>query len=322
MRPYRFIEKKILITGVAGLVGHRIAKQVLDEGAEVLGIDNFLTGQRGNIDRLQKAYKKFSFIEENVLNLDKNPFSYPFDYILHLASPASPKDFDSLPLEIIDVNVSGTRLLLEQARQSGARLLFASTSEVYGDPEVHPQPESYFGSVNTLGIRSPYDESKRLGETLLSTYRRIYQVETRIVRIFNTYGPGMRAGDGRVIPNFIEQALRGEDITIYGDGQQTRSFCYVDDLVDAILLVLLGDDSSPFNCGSEQEYTILDCAKIIIEKTQSKSQIIHCELPQNDPKLRRPDLRKIEASFGYRPKFSFSDGLAPTIDYFSEILSL
>ncbi|MEE3078924.1 MAG: NAD-dependent epimerase/dehydratase family protein [Bdellovibrionota bacterium] len=306
--------KKFLIAGSAGFVPSYVCEHFLKKGATVVGLDNFITGSKSNIDILSK-YENFEFHEVNIYESLPNFSDMKFDYILSLASPASPVDFNSIPLEIMRVNSEGTLKLLELAKVQGSIFLEASTSEVYGDPEVHPQVESYVGHVNPIGPRSCYDESKRFAEALTMSFKNRYNVDTRIIRIFNTYGPRMRLDDGRVIPNFINQALNGDDITIYGDGSQTRSFCYVTDLVNAIEHVLMLGDHMPYNIGNPDEYTILEAANIILESLESKSKFSFSELPKDDPKRRRPVIERV-ASLGYSPVVTFEEGLKKTSEYF------
>ena len=309
--------KTFVIAGAAGFVPGHVAEFYLNQGAKVIGLDNFITGTETTINILSK-YENFEFHRCDVAQ------SLPIiegkvDYVLSLASPASPIDFSKIPMEIMRVNTYGTWNLLTLTKEKGARFLEASTSEVYGDPEVHPQPESYYGNVNTVGPRSCYDESKRFAETLTHNFNTLYGVETRIVRIFNTYGPRMRPNDGRVIPNFINQALKGEDLTVYGDGSQTRSFCFVDDLVRAIDCVLFSDEPSPINCGNPDEYSIKDCAEKIIEILGSSSKISYLPIGKDDPKVRRPDLTKLKSVSNYEPKVSFLDGISVTAEYFKSL---
>ncbi len=315
--PANLEGKSFLIAGAAGFVPSHVAEFFLERGARVVGVDNFITGSQYNIDRISH-HKNFSFHKCNVY-IDLPKFEdEKFDFILSLASPASPIDFFKIPLEIMRVNSEGTLNLLKLAQEKGARFLEASTSEVYGDPEIHPQVETYVGNVNPIGPRSCYDESKRFAEALTMTYHRYYEVDTRIIRIFNTYGPGMRADDGRVIPNFVNQALKGEDLTIYGDGSQTRSFCFVDDLVKAMAYVLFSDDPTPFNIGNPDEYTIKQTAELIIEALGSSSKLSFSELPKDDPKKRRPDLTKLQSICDYKPEISFQDGIARTAQFFKD----
>jgi nucleoside-diphosphate-sugar epimerase len=310
--------KTVLIAGAAGFVPSTMAELYLNKGAKVIGLDNFITGSKSNIEILSK-YDNFEFIECNIYEGLPDFGSIKFDYILSLASPASPIDFKIIPLEIMRVNSEGTMKLLELAKDHGARFLEASTSEVYGDPEIHPQVESYVGHVNPIGPRSCYDESKRYAEAITMTYHRNYNVDTRIIRIFNTYGPRMRPDDGRVIPNFVNQALKGEDVTIYGDGSQTRSFCYVTDLVNAIDHVLMLGDHLPYNIGNPDEYTIKETAELIVESLGSSSLLSYSELPKDDPKRRRPDISRV-MKLGYLPKVTFAEGLKETTEYFKKLL--
>lgn len=310
--------KTLLVAGAAGFVPHTLCEFYLNLGATVIGLDNFITGSPSNIEKLSK-YPRFSFIETNIYESIPDFLGLPIDYIFSLASPASPIDFKIIPLEIMRVNSEGTLRLLQLAEEKGARFLEASTSEVYGDPEIHPQTEDYFGSVNPVGPRSCYDESKRYAEALTMSYHHKYKVDTRIVRIFNTYGPGMRANDGRVIPNFINQALKGKDITIHGDGSQTRSFCFVTDLVEAIHNVMFSNDPTPFNIGNPDEYTIKECAQEIIAVLGSRSRLSFHPLPKDDPKRRRPSLRKLQSISDYKPKVSFTEGIKKTAEYFKAL---
>ncbi len=309
--------KTFLIAGAAGFVPGHVAEFYLKLGANVIGLDNFITGTQATIDILSK-YQNFKFHQCDVS--DKLPiFSEQIDFVLSLASPASPIDFSEIPMEIMRVNTYGTWNLLELAKEKNARFLEASTSEVYGDPKIHPQVESYFGNVNTVGPRSCYDESKRFAETLTHNYNLKYKVDTRIIRIFNTYGPRMRPKDGRVIPNFVNQAIEGKDLTVYGDGTQTRSFCFVDDLVEAIHNVLFSSDHTPFNCGNPDEYSIKDCAEHVINFLNSSSKISYQPIGKDDPKVRRPDLSKLQSISDYLPKTSFQEGIKRTAEYFKSL---
>lgn len=310
--------KTVLIAGSAGFVPSHMAELYLKKGAKVHGLDNFITGSKSNIELLSK-YENFTFTECNIYEGLPDFKDVKFDYILSLASPASPIDFKIIPLEIMRVNSEGTMKLLELAKDHGARFLEASTSEVYGDPEIHPQVESYVGHVNPIGPRSCYDEAKRYAEALTMTYKTKYNVDTRIIRIFNTYGPRMRPDDGRVIPNFVNQVLKGDDITIYGDGSQTRSFCYVSDLVNAIDHVLMLGDHMPYNIGNPDEYTIKDCAALILDSLGGKSELSFSELPKDDPKRRRPDISRV-MKLGYLPKVTFAEGLVATSEYFKSLM--
>jgi len=316
--------KKFLIAGAAGFIPSHISEFYLSLGAEVWGVDNFITGSKSNIKRIQDLENSnnvhFEEMDISGQMLENSAiFDVKFDYILSLASPASPIDFKIIPLEIMDVNSNGTKNLLNLAKKCSARFLEASTSECYGDPLVHPQTEEYFGNVNSIGPRSCYDESKRFAEALTMSFHRKYKIDTRIVRIFNTYGPGMRPNDGRVIPNFVNQALEGTDITVYGDGSQTRSFCYITDLIDAMDDVLFSDINTPVNIGNPAEISILECAQIIKKKLSSSSKIIFKELPKDDPRRRRPDISKLSEIAGFQPRIKFEDGLFETAQYFKDI---
>ena len=311
--------KTVLVAGAAGFVPSTLCEFYLNLGAHVIGIDNFITGSRSNIDLLS-SYKNFEFHQHNIYERIPTFKDQKIDYILSMASPASPIDFAIIPIEIMRVNSEGTLKLLELAKEKNARFLEASTSEVYGDPEVHPQTEDYVGHVNTIGPRSCYDESKRFAEAMTMSFHHKYNVDTRIVRIFNTYGPRMRPNDGRVIPNFITQAMKGEDLTVYGDGSQTRSFCYSTDLVQAIHNVLMSNDPTPFNCGNPDEYTVKQTAELIIRLLGSSSKIVHLPLPKDDPKRRRPDIGKLQRICDYKPTVSFEDGVRQTAEYFKNNL--
>ena len=306
-----------MVSGAAGFIGSHLSTRLLERGCEVLGLDNFLTGSPAHLGHL-KAQPGFQLIEHDV----SRPVSVdgPIDFVLHFASPASPLDFPTFPIEILEVGTRGTQNLLALAEAKGARFLLASTSEVYGDPLVHPQPESYHGNVNPIGPRSCYDEAKRCAEAFTMAYNRARGLDTRIVRIFNTYGPQMRVDDGRVIPNYFGQALRGRPLTVYGDGTQTRSLCYVDDLVAGVLAVLHGPDALPFNLGSQEEVTMLELAHVVKRVTGSDSEIEFRPLPQDDPRQRRPDTSRAEAILGWRPAISLEDGLSRTLEYFRAAL--
>jgi len=309
--------KTILVAGAAGFVPGHLSEMYLNLGAKVIGLDNFITGSRSNAELLSK-FKNFEFHEVNIYEgLPK--LSGKIDFIFSLASPASPIDFEQIPLEIMRVNSEGTLKLLELAKEKNARFLEASTSEIYGDPEIHPQVESYVGHVNPIGPRACYDEAKRFAEAMTMSFHRRYKVDTRIVRIFNTYGPRMRPNDGRVIPNFINQALRNEEITVNGDGSQTRSFCFVTDLVEAIHTVMFSNDPTPFNIGNPDEYSIKECAETIIRFLGSKSKVGFRPLMQDDPKKRRPDISKLQKISDYRPKVTFEDGIKRTAEYFKKL---
>jgi len=306
--------KRVLVTGGAGFIGSHLCERLLEAGAEVRVFDNLLTGRMENVSHLL-GHPRFSFEHYDVTN--HLFFAGPLDAILHFASPASPADFERLPIQILKVGSLGTHKALGLAKAKGARLLLASTSECYGDPEVNPQPESYWGNVNPIGIRGVYDEAKRFSEAMTMAYHRHHGVDVRIVRIFNTFGPRMQIHDGRAIPNFFCQAIRGEPITVYGDGSQTRSFCYVDDLVEGILRLLRCDHVGPVNIGNPNELSLLAMARKIIEITGSRSEVVHRPLPPDDPKVRRPDIglarRVLE---GWEPTVRVEDGLVRTRDYF------
>ena len=306
---------RVLITGGAGFIGSHLCERFLDEGDEVICMDNFRTGSPDNIAHLFQN-RRFMFIEQDVTT-----YIYvkgPLDAILHFASPASPVDYLELPIPTLKVGSLGTHKALGLAKEKSARFLLASTSEVYGDPIVHPQPEEYWGNVNPIGPRGVYDEAKRFAEAITMAYHRAHGVQTRITRIFNTYGPRMRLRDGRVVPNFIAQALRGEPLTVYGDGSQTRSFCYVSDLVDGIVRLLRSDYSNPVNVGNPTEVSILEFARRIIALTGTKSQIVNEPLPVDDPKQRKPDITKARKLLGWEPKIALEDGLKRTIDFFRD----
>ena len=316
--PSNLEGKTILVAGAAGFVPSHVSEVYLNLGAKVIGLDNFITGSISNIELLSK-YEKFEFHETNIYGSIPDFKNINIDFIFSLASPASPIDFSKIPLEIMRVNSEGTLALLELAKQKGARFLEASTSEVYGDPEIHPQTEDYVGHVNPIGPRSCYDESKRFAEALTMSFHHKYKVDTRIIRIFNTYGPRMRPNDGRVIPNFVNQALKGEDLTVYGDGLQTRSFCYVDDLVQGIHNVMFSNDHTPFNVGNPDEYTIKECAEVIIKVLNSTSKLTFLDLPKDDPKRRCPNIEKLRNISDYSPSTSFENGLIETADYFKKL---
>jgi UDP-glucuronate decarboxylase len=307
---------RILITGGAGFLGSLLCERLLNEGNEVICLDNFFTGRKKNIAHLLKN-PDFELVRHDVTN----PFHFEVDQIYNLACPASPPHYQHNPIKTTKTSFLGAMHSLGLAKRVGARVFQASTSEVYGDPEVHPQPESYKGSVNPIGIRSCYDEGKRVAETLFFDYHRQHQTEVRVVRIFNTYGPNMLPDDGRVVSNFIVQALAGKDITIYGDGTQTRSFCYVDDLIEGFVRLmnhpsLLG----PVNIGNPGEFTMLQLAELVLKKVGGSSKITFHPLPGDDPKQRRPDISMAKAELGWQPKVSLEDGLDPTIEYFRKIV--
>ncbi len=304
---------RILVSGGAGFVPSHLCDLLLGRGHEVVAIDNFVTGHRRNLTTLQE-HPGFSFVEADVSR--EVPVSGRFDRIFHMASPASPIDYVELPFETLYAGSDGTRLLLERARADGARFLLASTSEVYGDPAVHPQVEGYWGNVNPIGVRSVYDEAKRYAEALTMAFARYHQVQVRIVRIFNTYGPRMRPNDGRVMPAFCSQALRGEPLTVFGDGQQTRSFCFVSDLVEGISRLMESDLATPCNVGNPHEMTMLQLAEYINRFTNNAAGIVYRPLPKDDPTRRRPDISLAKAHLGWEPQVEFEDGVARTVAYF------
>jgi len=308
---------RILITGGAGFIGSHLCERFLEEGDAVICMDNFRTSTPDNIAHLF-ANRRFMFIEQDVTT-----YIYvkgPLDAILHFASPASPVDYHELPIPTLKVGSLGTHKALGLAKEKNARFLLASTSEVYGDPLVHPQNEEYWGNVNPIGPRGVHDEAKRFAEALTMAYHRAHGVETRIVRIFNTHGPRMRLNDGRVVPNFISQALGGEPLTVYGDGSQTRSFCYVSDLVEGMVRLLRSDYTGPVNCGNPQEVTILEFARTIIRLSGSKSPIVFRPLPEDDPKVRQPDITRARKLLGWEPRVGLEEGLRRTIAFFGEKL--
>jgi len=310
-------KKKVLISGAAGFLGSHLCDRFIKEGYEVIGMDNLITGDLKNIEHLFKL-KEFEFFNHDISKYVH--VAGDLDYILHFASPASPIDYLKIPIQTLKVSSLGTHNLLGLAKAKGARILVASTSEVYGDPLVHPQNEDYWGNVNPIGPRGVYDEAKRFQEAITMAYHTYHKLETRIVRIFNTYGPRMRLNDGRVLPAFIGQALRGEDITVFGDGSQTRSFCFVDDLVEGIYRLLLSDYAYPVNIGNPDEITIMDFAQEIIKLTGTNQKIISKPLPQDDPKQRQPDISLAKSALGWEPKVALDDGLRETIAYFRNTL--
>jgi dTDP-glucose 4,6-dehydratase len=305
--------KRILVTGGAGFLGSHLCERFLGEGHEVLCMDNLVTGDLANVEALM-PHERFHFIHQDVTEFIH--VSGDLDAILHFASPASPIDYLELPIQTLKVGSLGTHKALGLAKAKGARLLLASTSECYGDPLVHPQSEDYWGNVNPVGPRGVYDEAKRFAEAMTMAYQRFHGVETRIVRIFNTYGPRMRLNDGRALPAFMSQALRGEDVTVFGDGSQTRSFCYVDDLIEGITRLLWSDEPLPTNIGNPSEITILEFAQRVVELTGSASKIVHKPLPQDDPKVRQPDITKARRVLGWEPTVELADGLERTLAYF------
>jgi dTDP-glucose 4,6-dehydratase len=305
---------RVVITGAAGFIGSHLSEALLDRGASVVGIDNLLTGDLSNIAHLRD--RDFQFIRHDVTNyIDVDG---PVDYVLHWASPASPIDYLELPIPTLKVGALGTHKALGLAKAKKATFLIASTSEVYGDPLEHPQKETYWGNVNPIGPRGVYDEAKRFAEAMTVAYRRFHGVNTKIVRIFNTYGQRMRVNDGRAVPAFMSQALRNEDVTVFGDGRQTRSFCYVSDLVRGIIKLMEAPVNDPVNLGNPQELTIEQIARKIIEMTGSKSRIVYKPLPEDDPKVRQPDITRARTLLGWEPTVSLEEGLAKTVDYFRE----
>src|SRR3974390_1189372 len=302
-----------VVTGAAGFLGSHLTDLLLAHGHKVIGIDNFVTGSVDNISHLG-GNRNFKFIEQDVTEFIF--LEMPVHYVWHFASPASPIDYLELPIQTLKVGSPGTHKTLPLAKLKGARFLLASTSEIYGDPLVHPQTEDYWGNVNTIGPRGCYDEAKRFAEALAMAYHREHKVETRIVRIFNTYGPRMRLHDGRVVPAFVSQALKNKPVTVFGKGQQTRSFCYVSDLIEGIYRLMMSDYDGPVNIGNPTEMTVLEFAREIIRATGSRSKVIFKPLPQDDPKQRRPDITRARKLLGWEPKVQLAEGLVKTIEYF------
>jgi dTDP-glucose 4,6-dehydratase len=308
---------RVLVTGGAGFLGSHLCDALLAEGHHVIAVDNLITGRRQNLEHLRNE-PRFEFREADICK----PFDYgPVDYVFNLASPASPVDYMVHGVETLQVGSLGTFNALEVARRYNAGFLHASTSECYGDPLEHPQKEAYWGHVNPIGPRSVYDEAKRFSESAVMAYHRYYKVDTRMVRIFNTYGPRMQINDGRVIPNFMKQALRGEDITIYGDGSQTRSFCYVSDEIAGIMRLSKADFHEPVNIGNPTEFTMIECAQVVLEVTGSSSKFRFEPLPQDDPKQRRPDIRRARELLGWEPKVDLRTGLKLSLDYFRDAIA-
>ena len=304
---------RVIVSGAAGFIGSHMCDRLLAEGHTVVGLDNFLTGSEQNLAHLAR-HPGFRFIRQDVTQ--PTALDGAIDAVLHMASPASPKDYLEHPIETLDAGSAGTRQMLELARVNNASFLLTSTSETYGDPLVHPQVETYWGNVNPVGPRSCYDESKRFAEAMTMAFHRTHKMRTNIARIFNTYGPRMKLNDGRVVPAFMDQALRGEPLTIFGDGSQTRSFCYVSDLVDGLYRLMQSDERYPVNLGNPEEMTILEFAERIRVLTGSKSRIIHEQLPQDDPKQRKPDISKARRILGWEPRVPLDEGLRQTIQYF------
>lgn len=310
------MNKRVLITGAAGFLGSHLCDRFIKEGYEVLALDNLITGDLKNIEHLFPL-KQFSFFHHDITKFIHIPGH--LDYILHFASPASPIDYLKIPIQTLKVGSLGTHNCLGLARAKKARILIASTSEIYGDPMVHPQNEDYWGNVNPIGPRGVYDEAKRFQEAITMAYHTFHGVETRIVRIFNTYGPRMRLNDGRALPAFIGQALRGEPLTVFGDGSQTRSFCYVDDLVEGIYRLLLSDYTMPVNIGNPAEISLKDFAEEIIKLTGTDQEIVYRPLPKDDPKQRKPDITRAKEILGWEPKIDRSEGLKKTYEYFKNL---
>lgn len=308
--------KRVLITGAAGFLGSHLCDKFIKEGYQVVGMDNLITGDLKNIEHLF-ALPEFEFYHHDVSKFIHVPG--PIDYILHFASPASPIDYLKIPIQTLKVGSLGTHNCLGLAKAKGARMLIASTSEIYGDPLVHPQTEEYWGNVNPIGPRGVYDEAKRFQEAITMAYHTFHGLETRIVRIFNTYGPRMRLNDGRALPAFIGQALRGEDLTVFGDGSQTRSFCYVDDLIEGIYRLLLSDYALPVNIGNPNEITLLDFAEEVLKLTGSTVKIVHKPLPKDDPKQRKPDISKVKEILNWSPTIDRAEGLKRTYAYFKAL---
>lgn len=307
---------RIVVTGGAGFLGSHLCDRCLAEGHDVVAVDNFITGSPDNIAHIDSP--KFSFRKQNIsegIFIDG-----PVDFILHFASPASPVDYLELPIQTLKVGALGTHNALGLARAKGAGLLLASTSEIYGDPLQHPQNEEYWGNVNSIGPRGCYDEAKRFAEAIVMAYHRSHGIDTKIVRIFNTYGPRMRLNDGRIVPNFVKQALLGEPLTVYGDGKQTRSFCFMDDLIEGIYRLMMSNENLPTNIGNPDEFTILEFAELVLKLTDSKSELTFRPLPQDDPKQRRPDIGKAQRVLGWEPKIKLEEGLKPTLEYFANKL--
>lgn len=314
---YQFDKKRVLVTGGAGFLGSHLCERLLKDDCTVISVDNLYCGSESNVSAF-KNDARFTFIRHDITE----PLSVYVDEIYNLACPASPVHYQRYPIETLKTSVIGALNLLELARRTKAKILQASTSEVYGDPQVHPQPESYRGNVNTIGIRSCYDEGKRCAETLFADYRRIHGVDTKLVRIFNTYGPRMHPADGRVVSNFIVQALRNEPLTIYGEGQQTRSFCYVTDLINGFIKMMAMPDTymGPVNLGNPSEFTIKQLADLVIEMTKSTGGVCQRPLPADDPKVRRPDITKAQEVLQWQPTVQLREGLEKTIPYFAELI--
>ena len=309
-------QQRVVVTGGAGFLGSHVCDALLGEGHSVVAVDNLLTGRARNLEHL-KNEPRFEFLQADICE----PFDPgKVDYVFHFASPASPVDYSIHGIPTLRVGSLGTFNALEVARRYGAKFFLASTSECYGDPLEHPQKETYWGNVNPIGPRSVYDEAKRFSEAATVAYRRYHKLDTRIVRIFNTYGPRMQINDGRVVPNFMKQSLQGQDLTVYGDGSQTRSFCYVSDEVDGILRLARSSEPGPVNIGNPAEFTILECASVVLQVTGSKSKISYEPLPADDPKQRRPDITKAKTLLGWEPKIDLTTGLRMSLDYFKQVV--
>jgi dTDP-glucose 4,6-dehydratase len=308
---------RVLVTGAAGFLGSHLCDRLLAQGHRIVGMDNFITGNAANVAHL-KGHPGFQFVLHDVTNFIE--VQGPLDGVLHFASPASPLDYLEFPIQTLKVGSLGTHKALGLAKAKGARFLLASTSEVYGDPLVHPQPESYWGNVNPVGPRGVYDEAKRFAEAMTMAYHRYHKLDTRIVRIFNTYGPRMRPRDGRVVSNFIVQALKGEPLTVYGDGSQTRSFCYVDDLIEGIVRLFERGGPEPMNIGNPDEFTVRQLAEVVLRLTGSRSSIVERPLPTDDPQVRQPDIARARADLGWEPQVPLETGLQRAIEYFRGIV--
>ena len=306
-------KKKVVVTGGAGFIGSHLCDRLIAEGFSVICLDNFITGDIKNIKHLLKD-KNFRLIEHNVTKYIS--IKEKVDYVMHFASPASPDDYLKFPIQTLKVGSLGTHNALGLAKEKKAKFMIASTSEVYGDPLIHPQPETYWGNVNTIGVRGCYDEAKRFAEAITMAYHRVHKIDTRIIRIFNTYGPRIRMNHGRVVPNFIYQALNGKPITVYGKGTQTRSFCYVDDLVEGIFRLMHSRINEPVNLGNPNEFTVLELARLVIKLTGTKAKIIFKPLPQDDPKKRKPDITKAKKLLKWLPNVELREGLEKTIEWF------
>lgn len=307
--------KRILITGGAGFIGSHLCDRLVKKGSKVICLDNLITGNLKNIEHLLRN-KNFQFLEHNITKyIDVKG---KLDFVLHFASPASPIDYLKFPIQTLKVGSLGTHNALGLAKEKKAKFLFASTSEIYGDPLVHPQSESYWGNVNCIGIRGCYDESKRFAEAITVAYHRVHKIDIQIARIFNTYGPRMRMNDGRVVPNFIFQALNNQVLTVYGKGTQTRSFCYIDDLIEGIIRLMDSDINQPINLGNPQEFTILELAKLVIRLTGTKSKIVFKPLPEDDPRKRQPDITRAKKILKWKPKIELEEGLKKTIEWFRQ----